>query len=479
MTFLRPLDRLTLRRMYVSAYLTAASLLFGGACNATDYLAAPAVIPNPASLEVGAGTFHLVAATVITVPPKDAAAKRVAAYLSDLLWRSSRLKLAVHAGPARDAAINFVRENTTGEGKEAYRLDAKLNRITISASGTEGLRHGATTLWQLIDNSSGGSVVPALKIADAPRFAWRGLMLDSARHFQSTAFVKNYIDWMALHKLNILHWHLTDDQAWRLEIRKYPRLTSVGAWRVPAGAAAQADLDPATGKPRLYGGFYTQKEVREIVAYAAERGVTIVPEIEMPGHATVTLVAYPKLGTTKTPLLAVPSDWGIYENVYSPEDATFTFLDDVLKEVMALFPSKYIHVGGDEVAKTQWKESPQVQARMRALGIADPAALQVYFAQRIGRFLQQHGRRLVGWDEILAPGLPPSSVVMSWNGVEGAFKGAAQFLFEGGGGEIPFGGGGDEIHRRFDTIGRGDEGAGRETDQSLRIVPHDVLQAEV
>ena len=424
MTFLRLLDRLTQRRKYLPAFLIIASCLFCRLGSATEYPATPAIIPNPASLELGTGTFPITSATVITVSAKDAAATRVAAYLSDLLWRAHKLKLAVHAGPQRDGAINLMRDKTASAGNESYRVNAQPNRVTILAREIAGLRHGATTLWQLIDNSSGAPVVPVLKIADAPRFAWRGLMLDSARHFQTTAYVKNYIDWMALHKLNILHWHLTDDQAWRLEIRKYPRLTSVGAWRVPAGAAAQADLDPATGKPRLYGGFYTQKHVREIVAYATARGVTIVPEIEMPGHATVTLVAYPKLGANKTPLLAVPADWGIYENVYSPEDATFTFLENVLKEVMALFPSKYIHVGGDEVAKTQWKESSQVQARMRALGIADPAALQVYFTQRIGRFLQQHGRRLVGWDEILAPGLPPSSVVMSWNGIEGAFKAA-------------------------------------------------------
>ena len=388
----------------------------------------PSVIPNPAALTSQHGEFRLTATTSIVVPANDREAKRVAQYFSDLVLRTRGLHLPVRTGPPSDGNISFQRAGSDKSGGEAYLLDATTTRITISARAANGLFYGATTLWQLLSGSPGTDtpIVHAVKIADAPRFAWRGVMLDSARHFQSPEFIRNYIDWMALHKLNVLHWHLTDDQAWRLEIKKYPALTSVGGFRVPAGPAAQADIDTATGKPRQYGGFYTQKTVREIVAFAADRGVTIVPEIEMPGHATATLVAYPRLGATANPPRVVPADWGIYENVYNVEDPTFAFLEDVLKEVMALFPGKYIHVGGDEVAKTQWKESPQVQARMRALGITEPAALQVYFTQRIGRFLQKSGRRLVGWDEILEPGLPPSSVVMSWRGVEGALNAATK-----------------------------------------------------
>ncbi len=388
----------------------------------------PSVIPNPAAMTSQQGEFKLTATTSIVVPANDRQAKRVAQYFSDLVQRTRGVRIPVRTGQPSDGNINFLREVDGKFGKEAYRLDASAARVTISARTANGLFYGGTTLWQLLSSSPAADalVVPAVKIADAPRFAWRGVMLDSARHFQSPEFIRNYIDWMALHKLNILHWHLTDDQAWRLEIRKYPALTSIGGFRVPAGPAAQADIDTATGKPRQYGGFYTQQTVREIVAFAADRGVTIVPEIEMPGHATVTLVAYPKLGAAINPPLVVPADWGIYENVYNAEDPTFAFLENVLKEVMTLFPGKYIHVGGDEVAKTQWKESPQVQARMLALGITEPAALQVYFTQRIGRFLQKNGRRLVGWDEILEPGLPPSSVVMSWRGVEGALNAATK-----------------------------------------------------
>ena len=267
--------------------------------------------------------------------------------------------------------------------------------------------------------------LPGLQIEDTPRFAWRGLMLDSARHYQSPEFIERFIDWMALHKLNVLHWHLTDDQAWRLEIRKYPRLTQLGAWRVPAGRAAAADIDPATGRPRLYGGYYTQDTVRRIVRYASDRGITIVPEIEMPGHATATIVAYPQLGVDGRAAAAVPADWGIYPNLFNVEDATFAFLEDVLQEVMELFPGEYIHVGGDEAVKDQWKASPLVQQRMRERGIADEHALQSYFIQRIGQFLTAHGRRLIGWDEILEGGLAPDATVMSWRGVEGAIAAAA------------------------------------------------------
>ena len=230
---------------------------------------------------------------------------------------------------------------------------------------------------------------------------------------------------MALHKLNVLHWHLTDDQAWRLEIRKYPRLTEVGAWRVPAGAAALHDIDPATGKPRLYGGFYTQAQVRRIVAYAAERNVTIVPEIEMPGHATAAIVAYPQLASIPDPPRQVPADWGIYPNLLNLDEATFSFLEDVLDEVMALFPAPYIHVGGDEAVKDQWRANPKIQARMHELGLPDEQALQGYFARRMARFLHAHGRSLVGWDEILAGGVPEDAIVMSWRGVEGAIAAAA------------------------------------------------------
>jgi hexosaminidase len=264
-----------------------------------------------------------------------------------------------------------------------------------------------------------------MKIVDSPRFAWRGLMLDSARHYQSPEFILQLIDWMALHKLNVLHWHLTDDQAWRLEIKRYPRLTSVGAWRVPAGAAAAADIDPATGRPRLYGGFYSQETVRRIVAHASERNVTIVPEIDMPGHATAAIVAYPRLASVVPAPATVTSNWGVYSNLYNVDEGTFEFLQNVLAEVVKLFPSTYVHVGGDEALKDQWKASPHIQARMRELGVPNEEALQSYFVGRMGKFLSAHRRRLIGWDEILEGGVAPDATVMSWRGIDGALAAAA------------------------------------------------------
>jgi hexosaminidase len=248
-------------------------------------------------------------------------------------------------------------------------------------------------------------------------------MLDSARHFQPPEFIRKLIDSMALHKLNVLHWHLTDDQGWRLEIRKYPLLTGTGAWRVPAGAAWPRDPDPATEQPPRYGGYYTQDEVRDLVRYAAERHVTIVPEIEMPGHAQAAIAAYPRLGTGGTPPVVSP-DWGVHDYLFNVDEETFGFIEDVLTEVMELFPGAYIHVGGDEAVKHRWKSSPRVQARMRELGVADEAALQGWFVARIERFLNEHGRRLIGWDEILDGGIPARATVMSWRGVAGAIEAA-------------------------------------------------------
>ncbi len=314
-----------------------------------------------------------------------------------------------------------------GQPREAYDLDIGDGRIVISAASNAGLFYGAASLWQLMtpDAGQGPVTLAPVRIHDAPRFAWRGLMLDSARHYQSPAFIKKLIDVMALHKLNVLHWHLTDDQAWRLEIKKFPRLTQVGGWRVPAGAAAQADIDPKTHKPRLYGGVYTQAQVKDIVAYAAARNITIVPEIEMPGHALSAILAYPELGSDGRAPAAIQSDWGVFPWLYNLDDHTFAVMDDVLTEVMALFPSPYIHVGGDEAVKDQWKASPKIQAQMKALGIPDEDELQSYFTHRIATFLTAHGRKLIGWDEILdnAP-LPPGATVMSWRGIDGAVAAA-------------------------------------------------------
>jgi hexosaminidase len=405
------------------AATVAAVLAFACAARAAAPAAEPAIVPAPASLAVHRGTLALPRAAAVVVAPGDTGARRVAANFIDLVGRTHQLRLQLREERAA-RSIELVR--VAGLPPEGYRLEIDAKRALVSASTDAGFAHATATLWQMLARTSSGATLPAVSIEDAPRFAWRGIMLDSARHFQSPGFIRRFLDWMALHKLNVLHWHLTDDQGWRLEIRKYPRLTGVGAWRVPAGAAPAADIDPATGKPRLYGGFYSQETVRSLVAYAAERAITIVPEIEMPGHASAAVAAYPRLAAIANPSADVPADWGVYPNVYNADESTFAFLEDVLREVMELFPAPYIHVGGDEVEKTQWRESPAARERARALGIDDPARLQAYFTQRIARFLEDNGRRLVGWDEILEPGLARNAVVMSWRGIEGALGAAAK-----------------------------------------------------
>jgi hexosaminidase len=368
------------------------------------------------------GAFELSAATAVHYVA-GSPGEQVAKYFADLVQRTGGVTLSAAAGEGGERAISFTLQAVEGaeSGEEAYSLLVSPERIVVSSHSPRGLFYGAVTLWQLASISTS---IPALEIQDAPRFKWRGLLLDSARHYQSPQFIERLIDTMALHKLNVLQWHLTDDQAWRLEIKKYPKLTEVGAWRVPAGPAAAADIDPATGHPRLYGGFYTQEQVREIVAYAAARYITIVPEIDMPGHASAAIAAYPQLGVSGKPSV-VPADWGVYQNLFNVEEGTFAFFEDVLGEVLTLFPSEYVHTGGDEAVKNQWHASPRVQSRMRELGVKDEHELQSYFVHRIEKYLNTHGRRLIGWDEILEGGLAPNATVMSWRGVQGAISAAA------------------------------------------------------
>jgi hexosaminidase len=398
------------------------SLFVAAALIATPSLAAEraALIPAPLQDVAREGAFQLTSATPILVPAGDAPALAAARQLADLLGRARGLSLTVREGDAAgdQAAIVLSRSGPAGE---AYGLDVAPGRLEIRSQGDAGLFYGAVTAWQLATEGPGrgGVAIRARRIDDAPRFGWRGLMLDSARHYQSPDFVKGLIDRMALAKLNTLHWHLTDDQGWRLEIKKYPRLTEVGAWRVPAGAGSR-DIDPKTGRPRVIGGFYSQDQVREIVAYAAARHVTIVPEIDMPGHALAAILAYPELGSAPPPSRNISGDWGVFPYLYNVEEPTFEFLAGVLAEVADLFPSRYIHVGGDEAVKDQWKSSPAVQARMKALHIGGEAQLQGWFIGRLEQILAAKGRRLIGWDEILEGGVAPGATVTSWRGVDGA-----------------------------------------------------------
>ena len=354
----------------------------------------------------------------VVAAPGDAGARQAALYLADLALRSRGLRLPL-ASTRRHARVAIVLERGGDGGAEGYRLDIAQDGARVTAASDAGLFYGVVSLWQLMsaDGGSGAVTLQPTHIVDAPRFAYRGLLLDSARHFQSPAFVERLIDWMALHKLNVLQWHLTDDQGWRIQIRRYPRLTSVGAWRAPH--------DPAAGEPKGYGGFYTQAQIRRIVAYAAARRVTIIPEIEMPGHSLSAILAYPRLGVAKADP-RTQSDWGVFSDILNPDDQTYAFMTGVLDEVMALFPGPWINVGGDEAVKDEWKASPVVQAQIRRLGLAGEDALQGWFTARIGKFIAAHGRRMIGWDDILVGGeaLPKDAVAVSWH-LDGALKAVA------------------------------------------------------
>jgi hexosaminidase len=392
-------------RLRLTAVVLAVLPLFGASA------AELSLIPAPRALTRGEGAFRLTQATpIICTGTNDKPCAFAASRLS--AWIGQSRGLVLNPGTGTGPAIVFRR--TTGLAGEAYRLSVTASSIEIDAASDAGLLYGAATLFQLATQQAGPAAaidIPAVTIDDAPRFAWRGLMLDSVRHFQPPKTVKQLIDAMAWHKLNVLHWHLADDQGWRIEIQKYPRLTSVGAWRTNA-------------RERHYGGYYTKAEIRDIVAYAKDRDITIVPEVEMPGHALAAIAAYPKMGSTRRVPKGPSGDWGIFPYLYNVDEATFAVLEDVLTEVMDLFPSPYVHIGGDEAPKDQWEASASVKRRMKALGIADTKALQGYFTDRIGRFLSKHGRRAIGWDEILDGHPVPDTVVMSWRTVESAGEAA-------------------------------------------------------
>ncbi len=381
----------------------------------------PSIIPAPARLETREGRFVVDGGTLVTVD--GAGARDVALVFTDLLTRAGGVSLVVSERvlDAATPAIRFKLDATLAQPEEGYVLDIDANGATLVARSAHGLFNGTMTLWQLlVDGRSGDVVLPALHIEDAPRFSWRGLMLDSARHMQSVDDIKRLLDAMAQHKFNTLHWHLTDDQGWRIEIAKYPKLTEVGGCRIPLGDAGR---DPATGAAQPYCGFYTKAQIRDVVAYAAARHITIVPEFDLPGHARAAVAAYPELGVLDV-AEPVSAEWGIHTTLFNVEEATLTFIEDVFAEIIELFPGAYIHVGGDEAAKDQWKASPRVQARMKELGIADEAGLQSWFITRMETFLAAKGRKLIGWDEILEGGLPATATVMSWRGTEGGIAAA-------------------------------------------------------
>jgi hexosaminidase len=394
-----------------------------------------AIIPEPVLMQSKRGSFKMQGNLELYVPSGNQLLEKHAALLADYGSRVPGVKINIKQyGPGQPlpaTGIVLALENELTQAGR-YILEISPKRIMIKGDDVAGVFYGIQSLRQLLpaeleDVSRAASLkkvaLAAVYIEDYPQFAYRGMHLDVARHFFDKEYVKRYIDLMALHKMNYFHWHLTEDQGWRIEIKKYPLLTEVGAWRketlIGHGSRPPFRYD---GKP--YGGFYTQDEIKEVVAYAADRHITVIPEIELPGHATAALASYPHLGCTGGPYEVV-TRWGIFEDAFcAGNDQTFAFLEDVLSEVVELFPSQLIHIGGDECLKNRWKECSRCQARMQQEGLKDEHELQSYFIHRIEEFLLTKNRNIIGWDEILEGGLAPNATVMSWRGVQGGIEAA-------------------------------------------------------
>ncbi|ACT94405.1 beta-N-acetylhexosaminidase [Dyadobacter fermentans] len=385
------------------------------------------VIPKPTQVLTAKGAWALKAKTKIGAP-------------ADTTWAHVANMLAAQLGKATGQVPNIVKGKgdislvVSGDaslGEEGYRLLSTPKGVTIQARTAKGAFYGVQTLLQLLpvevfsETPVAGVkwTVPYVTIKDVPRYPYRGLMLDVCRHFMPIEFVKKYIDLIALHKQNQFHWHLTDDQGWRIEIKKYPELKTISSKRKETMKGHYRD-QKFDGKP--YEGFYTQDEIREVIKYAQDRFVNVIPEIEMPGHALAALAAYPQLGNNPDKIYEVGTKWGVYDDVFMPREETFKFLEDVLKEVIDLFPGKYIHIGGDECPKVQWKESRFAQDLIRKEGLKDEHGLQSYVIKRIDKFITSKGRRMIGWDEILEGGLSPNATVMSWRGIDGGIAAAKE-----------------------------------------------------
>ena len=381
------------------------------------------LIPKPESIVLGNGSCFLNSKTTIQADPNSFEAD----YLKEVIKAQTGLDLKINSTyNSKSIQLTLKTVDATVVNKEAYELNILNNKIVITSFSNQGLFYGIQTLLQLIPIEKKNEVaLPWLRINDQPKFKWRGMHLDCSRHFFPKEFIKKYIDYIAMYKMNTFHWHLTDDQGWRIEIKKHPKLTEVGAWRKGSMIGHYNDQKFDDQK---YGGFYTQDEIKDIVAYAQKRHVTIVPEIEMPGHALAALAAYPQYSCTGGPF-EVALKWGVLEDVFCPKEETFAFLEAVLTEVLTLFPSEYIHIGGDECPKTRWKSCPHCQNLIKEKGLKDEHELQSYFIQRIEKFVNAKGRKIIGWDEILEGGLAPNAAVMSWRGTEGGLTAAKKKHF--------------------------------------------------
>ncbi|AZA65774.1 beta-N-acetylhexosaminidase [Chryseobacterium carnipullorum] len=373
----------------------------------------PNLVPYPQSVEFSKGEFILSNTTAVKGNEKSFEYQ----FFLKSLNKNYQLDLSKNE---RTHGTDVIFVSVDKDKKEDYEINVAENFMSVIGKDDAGLFHGIQTMLQLIQNSKDGKI-PAVKIKDYPKFAWRGMHLDVCRHFFNVDEVKQYIDYLAMYKLNTFHWHLTDDQGWRIEIKKYPKLTEIGSKRKESMVGAYVD-NTFDGKP--YGPyFYTQEQIRDVVKYAQQRHITVVPEIEMPGHALAALSAYPELACTKGPFESA-TKWGVFDDVFCPKEETFTFLENVLDEVMKLFPSQYIHIGGDECPKTRWKECAHCQELIKKNNLKDEHGLQSYFIHRIEKYVNSKGRKIIGWDEILEGGLAPNAAVMSWTGINGGIEAA-------------------------------------------------------
>ncbi|MGF7040742.1 family 20 glycosylhydrolase [Mucilaginibacter lappiensis] len=412
--------------MYKKAPLMLFALLtvFATVVKAQDTDPNLGIIPVPVSVKKAPGQFALSQQTTIQA---DSPSNKAVLFFKDYLANNLAYHKAIVAKSSKTTnVITLTSAGTDNLPAEGYRLTITPQQITVAGKGA-GLFYGVQTLLQLMPaERSATTKLPCVQVEDYPRFGYRGAMLDVGRHFFSVEMVKKYIDLLATYKLNNFHWHLTEDQGWRIEIKKYPKLTQISSKRAQTLIGGYRDRTPQQFDNTPYGGFYTQDQIRDVVKYAAARYINIIPEIEMPGHSQAALAAYPELSCDPSQTYKVAETWGVFKDIYCPSEKTFAFLQDVLTEVMELFPSKYIHIGGDEAPKDAWKNSAFCQQLIKKLKLKDEHELQSYFIQRMEKFLNSKGRNIIGWDEILEGGLAPNATVMSWRGEEGGIAAAQQ-----------------------------------------------------
>lgn len=403
-----------------------------------------AIIPQPASLSLGSGSFTL-SKEVVFIVPSNAEVKKLAQDFANQVGNAAVTPGVQEGSSAADGSIFFSLSNDSRLGDEGYNLKVANNGVTLTAAKPAGIFYGLQTLRQLFPKEIESAdarrsvtawTIPEVTIEDKPRFGWRGLMLDVSRHFFTKEQVKQYIDDMVKYKYNVLHWHLTDDQGWRIEIKSLPKLTSVGAWRVDKTGTFNTFSKPGPNDPKTYGGFYTQEDIREVVQYAKQRYVDILPEIDVPGHSLSAVAAYPELSCTPGKY-AVNSgepfmDWSrghppiaLIDNTLCPaNEKVYEFMDKVFTEVAQLFPFEYIHMGGDETARNFWEKSDAIKALMKKEKLKNQDEVQSYFVKRMGKIIASKGKKMIGWDEILQGGLAPGAAVMSWRGMKGGIEAA-------------------------------------------------------